>query len=48
MTEKKAQMLRLPEDVISKLKQEAESQHRSVNNLIEVIIDQYFKNIDKR
>ena len=41
MTEKIQINLRLPEDVIKKLKAEAEKQKRSVNNLLEVIIDDY-------
>ena len=36
--------LRLPEEVIVELKAEAEKQKRSVNNLLEVIIDEYLKN----
>lgn len=43
MTDKIQVNLRLPEDVIAKLKAEAESQKRSVNNLLEVIIDEYLK-----
>ena len=41
MTDKIQVNLRLPEDVIQKLKAEAERQKRSVNNLLEVIIDEY-------
>jgi len=41
MTEKIQINLRLPENVIKKLKAEAEKQKRSVNNLLEVIIDDY-------
>ena len=44
MTEKIQVNLRLPEDVIKQLKEEAEKQKRSVNNLLEVIIDEYLKN----
>ena len=43
MTEKIQINLRLPESVIQKLKAEAEKQKRSVNNLLEVIIDDYLK-----
>ena len=41
MTEKIQINLRLPEGVIQQLKAEAEKQKRSVNNLLEVIIDEY-------
>ena len=41
MTNKVQVNLRLPEEVIQQLKAEAEKQKRSVNNLLEVIIDQY-------
>lgn len=44
MTDKIQVNLRLPEDVIRQLKEEAEKQKRSVNNLLEVIIDDYLKN----
>jgi predicted HicB family RNase H-like nuclease len=44
MTDKIQVNLRLPEDVIRQLKAEAEKQKRSVNNLLEVIIDEYLKN----
>ncbi|MBE6881740.1 MAG: Arc family DNA-binding protein [Ruminococcaceae bacterium] len=43
MTEKIQVKLRLPEEVITELKAEAEKQKRSVNNLLEVIIDEYLK-----
>ena len=43
MTDKIQVNLRLPEDVIRQLKAEAERQKRSVNNLLEVIIDEYLK-----
>ncbi|MBQ3560909.1 MAG: Arc family DNA-binding protein [Oscillospiraceae bacterium] len=43
MTEKIQVKLRLPEEVIIELKAEAEKQKRSVNNLLEVIIDEYLK-----
>ena len=33
--------LRLPKEVIEQLKTEAERQKRSLNNLLEVIIDEY-------
>ena len=41
MTNKVQVNLRLPEEVIQQLKAEAEKQKRSVNNLLEVIIDEY-------
>lgn len=44
MTDKIQVNLRLPEAVIAQLKAEAEKQKRSVNNLLEVIIDEYLKN----
>ena len=43
MTDKIQVSLRLPEEVITQLKKEAEKQKRSVNNLLEVIIDEYLK-----
>ena len=43
MTDKIQVSLRLPEEVHKKLKAEAEKQKRSVNNLLEVIIDEYLK-----
>ena len=43
MTDKIQVNLRLPENVIADLKAEAEKQKRSVNNLLEVIIDEYLK-----
>ncbi len=48
MTNKKPLMLRLPQEVIDKLKAEATEQHRSVNNLIEVVLNQYFKEKEKQ
>lgn len=48
MTDKIQVNLRLPEDVIIKLKAEAESQKRSVNNLLEVIIDEYLKKAENK
>ena len=41
MTDKIPVGLRLPENVVKRLKAEAEKQKRSVNNLLEVIIDDY-------
>ena len=41
MTDKIQVNLRLPEEVIKQLKEEAKKQKRSVNNLLEVIIDEY-------
>ena len=46
MTDKIQVNLRLPEAVIAQLKAEAEKQKRSVNNLLEVIIDDYLKKSD--
>ena len=43
MTDKIQVNLRLPEAVVKQLKEEAEKQKRSVNNLLEVIIDEYLK-----
>lgn len=43
MTNKIQVNLRLPEEVIKELKTEEEKQKRSVNNLLEVIIDEYLK-----
>lgn len=44
MTNKTQVNLRLPKDVIEQLKEEAQKQKRSVNNLLELIIDEYLKN----
>ena len=44
MTEKVQVNLRLPKEVISQLKEEAKRQKRSVNNLLELIIDAYLEN----
>lgn len=43
MTDKIQVNLRLPEEVIKQLKSLAQKQKRSVNNLLEVIIDEYLK-----
>ena len=43
MTEKIQINLRLKPEMIKTLKEEAEKQQRSVNNLIEVILSDYFK-----
>ena len=43
MTDKIPVTLRLPEEMANELKAEAEKQKRSVNNLLEVIIDEYLK-----
>ena len=43
MTNKVQVNLRLPPEVIDQLKAEAENQKRSVNNLLEVIIDEYLQ-----
>lgn len=45
MTDKIQVNLRLPEAVVKQLKEEAEKQKRSVNNLLEVIIDEYLKKL---
>ncbi len=47
MTNKIEVKLRLPKEVKDKLQSEADKQKRSVNNLLEVIIDEYLKNKDK-
>lgn len=41
MTDKIQVNLRLPKQVIEQLKAEAQKQKRSVNNLLEIIIDEY-------
>ncbi len=43
MTDKVEVKLRLPLEVKEKLQKEAEKQKRSVNNLLEVIIEEYLK-----
>ena len=43
MTDKIQVNLRLPEEVIEELKKEAKKQKRSLNNLLEVIIDEYLQ-----
>ena len=43
MAEKVQVKLRLPEDVAKQLKKEADRKKRSVNNLLEVIIDEYLQ-----
>ncbi len=43
MTDKIQVNLRLPEEVIIQLKEVAKKQKRSVNNLLEVIIDEYLQ-----
>ena len=43
MTDKIQVNLRLPEKVIEELKKEAKKQKRSLNNLLEVIIDEYLQ-----
>jgi len=44
MTNKIQVNLRLPEEVIVQLKAEAKEQKRTLNNLLEVIIDEYLQN----
>lgn len=46
MTEKIQINLRLRQEMIDRLKKEAEKQRRSVNNLLEVIIDEYLSRND--
>ncbi len=48
MTSKIQINLRVPQEVVDRLKAEAEKQHRSVNNLIEVIIDAYFQTLENQ
>lgn len=43
MTEKVDVRLRLPQELKDKLQKEAEKQKRSVNNLLETIIEDYLK-----
>lgn len=43
LTDKIQLCLRLPEEKITELKEEAKKQKRSVNNLLEVIIDEYLE-----
>lgn len=43
MTDKVQVNLRLPREVIKKLKAEAEKQKRSVNNLLELVIEEYLQ-----
>lgn len=45
MTNKVEVKLKLPEGTKTKLQKEAEKQKRSINNLLEVIIEEYLKNI---
>lgn len=44
MTDKIQVNVRLQKEVIAQLKEEAQKQKRSVNNLVEIIIDEYLKN----
>lgn len=46
MTEKTQVNLRLPDNVIAELKAEAQKQKRSLNNLLEFIIDEYLKKVE--
>ncbi len=46
MTKKVQVNLRLHEEVIKQLKEQATKQKRSVNNLLEVIIDEYLQKQD--
>ena len=41
MTDKVEVKLRLPQETKDKLQKEAERQKRSVNNLLEIIVDEY-------
>lgn len=47
MTNKIEVKLRLPQKVKDELQKEAERQKRSVNNLLEVIIEEYLQNKEK-
>lgn len=44
MTYKTEVKLRLPQELKNRLQKEAEKQKRSVNNLLEVIIEDYLNN----
>lgn len=44
LTDKKQINLRLKENKIKELKEQAEKENRSVNNMIEVMIDEYLRN----
>lgn len=46
MTDKKQMNIRLPEELIERLREEAQRQKRSMNNLLEVIIDEYLKKVE--
>ena len=43
MTDKIQVNLRLPKEVIEQLKNEAKQQKRSLNNLLEIIIDEHLQ-----
>lgn len=43
MLNRKQVNLRLPQETIDKLKEKAEEQKRSLNNLLEIIIDEYLQ-----
>ena len=43
MTKKKQVNLRLPEETIDLLKEKATEQRRTLNNLLEIIIDEYLQ-----
>ena len=43
MRDRKQVNLRLPQETIYKLKEKAEEQKRSLNSLLEVIIDEYLQ-----
>ncbi len=47
MTEKEQVKLRLDTDLRNKLKEQADKEKRSVNNMIEVMIEEYLKNHSK-
>lgn len=47
MTNKKQIMLRLPEETHLKLKEIGAKERRSVNNLLEVIIEEYIKHYEQ-
>lgn len=48
MTEKKPTMLRLPEDVIQKVKTIAETEHRSMNAQIEYALSLYIAEYEEK
>ncbi len=47
MTDKRQINLRLKEEKIAEVKQQADKENRSLNNMIEVMIEEYLKNHSK-